>query len=134
MSTSVKWLDELTFVGETESGHSLVMSADTKNSPSPMELVVLGFGGCSSIDVVSILKKGRHDVQDCVAQISYERAETTPRVFTKIHLNFLVTGKELSDKAVERAVALSMDKYCSVTKMLSGNVEITYGFEVTNVT
>jgi len=130
MNSQVRWLNELTFVGETESGHSVVMSADREKSPSPLELVALGLAGCSSIDVVSILEKGRHQVSGCVAEISYERADSVPRVYTKIHLHFVVTGKELSEQSVERAVALSADKYCSVSKMLEGKVEITHDYEL----
>jgi len=130
MNAKVSWLNDLTFVGESESGHTVVMSADREKSPSPLELVALGLGGCSSIDVVSILQKGRHAIEDCSVDISYERAETAPRVYTKMHLHFVVSGTNLSEDAVKRAVSLSADKYCSVSKMLDGKVQISHDYEI----
>ncbi len=130
MTAQVKWLENSTFVGESNSGHSIVMSADTEKSPSPMELVLLGLGGCSSIDVVSMLKKGKADLVSCEVKLSAERAQTTPKVFTKIHLQFVVTGTNLKESAVKRAVSLSADKYCSISIMLRDSVDITHGYEI----
>jgi putative redox protein len=96
-----------------------------------MELLLIGLGGCSSFDVIDILQKGRHDVTDCVAELTAERADAVPAVFTKIHLHFVVTGRNLKEAAVERAVNLSAEKYCSASIMLAkGGVEITHDFEV----
>ncbi len=130
MTTQVKWLEDSTFVGETKSGHSIVMSASTEKSPSPMELVLLGLGGCSSIDVVSMLKKGKAEINSCIVELIAERAETTPKVFTKIKLHFVVTGRNLKDSAVKRAVSLSADKYCSISIMLRDQVEISHDYEI----
>ncbi|HFB65551.1 MAG TPA: OsmC family protein [Aeromonadales bacterium] len=130
MTAKVKWLENDTFVAETQSGHTLVMSGSTEKSPSPMELVLAGLGGCSSIDVVSILKKGRADIRSCVVELEAERADSVPKVFQKIHLRFVVTGSGLTEKAVERAVSLSADKYCSVSMMLEHSVKISHSFEI----
>ena len=130
MKTSVKWVDDLSFVVKTNSKHSLLLSADTDYSPSPMELILAALGGCSSIDVVSILRKGRHQVTACEAKIEAERADTVPRVFTRIRVVFEVKGKDLKPEAVQRAVELSMSKYCSVTKMLEAKVSITWDYRL----
>ena len=132
MKANVKWVDDMTFIGRSESGHNLVFDAADEQTaaPSPMEMVLMSAGCCSSVDVVSILKKSRQQVTDCEVELSSERAESAPRVFTKIHLHFKVTGHQLSDKQVERAVALSADKYCSVALMLANSVEISHDFAV----
>jgi putative redox protein len=130
MTALVKWLEDSTFVGESSSGHSIVMSSNTDNSPSPMELVLLGLGGCSSIDVVSMLQKGKADIRSCIVKLDSERAETVPKVFTKIKATFVITGKGLKTSAVERAVSLSAEKYCSVSIMLGKAVEITHDYEI----
>ncbi len=130
METSVKWVDDLTFMVTTNSRHSLLVSADTECSPSPMELVLGALGGCSSIDVVSILRKGRHEVTACEAKIEAERADTVPRVFTQIRVVFEVKGRNLKPEAVQRAVELSMTKYCSVTKMLEARVAIEWDYRL----
>jgi len=96
----------------------------------PMEMLLLGMGGCSSIDVVEILKKGRNDIKACIAEISAERAETIPKVFTQIHIHFVVTGHNLKETTVERAIKLSAEKYCSAALMLQKAVEITHDFEI----
>ena len=133
----------MTFVAETGSGHTLVMDgapdADKPENgganlaPRPMETVLAGTGGCTAYDVVLILKRGRHDVRGCSVKLTSERASTDPKVFTKIHMHFVVTGKALSASAVERAIAMSHDKYCSATIMLGKTAEITTSFEVSQV-
>ncbi|MGP9800139.1 OsmC family protein [Rheinheimera sp. NSM] len=132
MQASVKWHHDNTFVGTSGSGHAVVFDGNKDDSvaPSPMEMVLMAAGACSSVDVVSILKKSRQQVLGCEVKLSGERAETVPKVFTKLHLHFEVTGINLSDKQVERAVQLSADKYCSVSIMLSGSVAITHSFSV----
>ena len=125
----------MTFVGESESGHSVVMDGPPEAGGRnlgirPMEMVLLGLGGCSSFDVVMILKKFRQNITNCHVELSAERAETDPKVYTKIHAHFVVEGKNLSEKQVEKAVALSADKYCSVSIMLSATVVITHDYEI----
>ena len=131
------------FVAETGSGHTLVMDgapdeAKPENgganlAPRPMETVLAGTGGCTAYDVVLILKRGRHDVRGCSVKLTSERATTDPKVFTKIHMHFIVTGRALAASAVERAIALSHDKFCSATIMLGKTAEITTGFELLEV-
>lgn len=138
MQARVKWVDGVMFVGETGSGHAVVMDGPPDNGGRnlgirPMEMILLGLGGCSSFDVVQILQKGRHDIVDCVTEILAERVDAIPSVFSKIHLHFVVTGRELKEAAVERAVRLSAEKYCSASIMLGKVVEITHDFEVKEV-
>jgi len=138
MKASVKWIDNLEFVGLTESGHEIPMAGSaqadgTKSGPSPMELTLAAVGGCSSIDVISILKKSRQDVIDCVAEVEGTRIDTTPRLFSAIHMHFVVSGHGLDPAAVERAISLSADKYCSVSLMLGKAVDITHDFEIVEV-
>ncbi|WP_411877467.1 OsmC family protein [Polaromonas sp. YR568] len=133
----------MSFLAETGSGHTLVMDgapdADKPENgganlaPRPMEAVLAGTGGCTAYDVVLILKRGRQDVRGCSVKLSAERAPVDPKVFTKIHMHFVVTGKGLAPSAVERAVAMSHDKYCSATIMLAKTAEITTSFEVLEV-
>lgn len=135
MKARVKWVDGMMFVGESGSGHAVVMDgapeAGGRNlGIRPMEMLLIGMGGCSSIDVVMILKKGREAVTDCVAEIEAERADTEPKVFTKIHIHFIVTGKALNPAKVERAIQLSAEKYCSASIMLGATAAITHDFEV----
>ncbi|MDT8406315.1 MAG: OsmC family protein [Methylococcales bacterium] len=135
MQASIKWVDNVMFVGETGSQHALIMDGAPDHGgrnmgPRPMEMILLGLGGCSSFDVVQILKKGKHAITDCVCEISAERVDAVPSVFSKIHLQFRVTGKSLKPSAVERAVSLSAEKYCSVAKMLEHAVTLTHDFEV----
>ena len=132
MEAKVKWLQNNTFIGRSASGHAVVFDGnkDGSSAPSPMEMVLMAAGACSSVDVVSILKKSRQQVVDCEVTLTGERADTVPKVFTKIHLHFEVTGFDLSEKQVERAVQLSADKYCSVSIMLSGSVAVTHSFSV----
>ena len=129
------------FVAETGSGHVLTMdgapdAAKPENgganlAPRPMETVLAGTGGCTAYDVVLILKRGRHDVRACSVKLTSERAETEPKVFTKIHMHFLVTGKGIPAQAIERAIAMSHEKYCSASIMLGKTAHITTSFELT---
>ncbi len=135
MKARVKWIENVAFLGESGSGHGVVIDGPPEYGgrnlgPRPMELLLLGVGSCSAFDVVQILKKGRHPVTDCEVRVSAERADTVPKVFTKIHLHFLVTGKGLSERAVERAVSLSAEKYCSASIMLGKAAEVSHSFEV----
>jgi putative redox protein len=136
MQATVKWVDGRLFVGESGSGHAVVMDGPPDHGGRnmgvrPMEMILLGVGGCSSFDVIDILQKGRHDVIDCITELTAERVDAVPAVFSKIHLHFKVTGRNLSAVAVERAVKLSAEKYCSASIMLSkAGVEITHDFEV----
>ncbi|POY69151.1 OsmC family protein [Pantoea sp. PSNIH3] len=130
MQARVKWVEGLTFMGESASGHQILMDGNSGDkSPSPMEMILLAAGGCSAVDVVSILQKGRHAVSDCEIRLTSERAEEEPRVFTHINLHFIVSGSGLSDKAVARAVTLSAEKYCTVAMMLGKSVAITHSYE-----
>lgn len=138
MQATVKWIDGVMFVGETGSGHAVVMDGPPDHGGRnigmrPMEMILLGVGGCSSFDVVHILQKGRNTIVNCVTEISAERVDAIPSVFSKIHLHFVVSGPNLKVSAVERAVKLSAEKYCSATIMLSKSVEITHDFEVIEV-
>jgi putative redox protein len=138
MQATIKWVDGVMFVGETGSGHAIVIDGPPDHGGRnmgirPMELLLLGVGSCSSFDVVQILQKGRNDVVDCVAEVTAERVDAVPSVFSKIHLHFIVSGKDLKASAVERAVKLSAEKYCSASIMLSKAVEITHDFEVIEV-
>lgn len=135
MKARIKWVDEVSFVGETESGHAVVMDGPPAGGgrnlgPRPMEMLLIGTGGCTAYDVVTILKKGRQQITDCIVDIQSERAETDPKVFTKIHMHFVVTGKELKKEQVERAIKLSADKYCSASIMLGKTAAMTHDFEI----
>ena len=135
MHARIKWLDHMSFIGESGSGHSVAMDGSPEHGgrnlgPRPMEMILLGLGGCTAFDVVKILKKSRVDIADCIVEISAERADDTPAVFTKIHVHYIVTGKNLPDKQVKRAVDLSSEKYCSVSMMLKHSVELSYDYEV----
>lgn len=135
MKVRIKWIEDVAFMGESETGHAVVMDGAPENGGRnigmrPMEMLLIGMGGCTSFDVVTILKKSRQAVVDCVAEISAERADEIPKVFTKIHVHFVVTGHDLNEKQVERAVSLSAEKYCSASIMLSKSVEITHDFEI----
>lgn len=138
MQATVKWVDGRAFLGESGSGHAVLMDGPPEHGGRnigirPMEMILLGVGGCSSFDVMDILQKGRQDVLDCVAELTAERVDTVPSVFSKIHLHFKVTGKNLKDSAVERAVKLSAEKYCSAAIMLGKAVDITHGYEVIDI-
>ncbi|OOZ39192.1 peroxiredoxin [Solemya pervernicosa gill symbiont] len=136
MKARIKWVEEATFVGESGSGHAVVMDGPPEHGGRdlgvrPMEMLLLGMGGCASFDVIHILKKSRQDVTNCVAEIEAERAESEPKVFTKIHIHFIVSGNELKDGKVQKAVELSAEKYCSASIMLgNAGVEISHDYEV----
>lgn len=134
-SATVKWMDGMAMVAESGSGHGFIMDGAPANGgrnagARPMEVVLMGLGGCTTFDVMSILKKTRQQVTDCVVELQGERADAVPSVYTSIHVHFKVYGINLDDAKVERAVKLSAEKYCSASLMLSqGNVEITHSFE-----
>lgn len=136
MECKVKWTgDGMSFLAETGSNHALVMDgapeAGGRNlAPRPMEMVLVGTGGCSAFDVVMILKKGRHAISGCEVSLKAERAETDPKIFTRIHFHFRVSGKSLKPEAVARAIELSKDKFCSASIMLGKTAEITHDFEI----
>jgi putative redox protein len=135
MKARIKWVEQVSFLGESGSGHSVLMDgapdAGGRNLGfRPMEMLLLGLGGCSAFDVVMILKRGRERVTDCVVEIEAERAETEPKVFTKIVMRYVVTGQDLDQKKVERAVTLSADKYCSATAIMAKTAQITHKIEV----
>ncbi len=136
MKARIKWVQDATFVGESGSGHAVVMDGPPEHGGRnlgirPMEMLLLGLGGCTSFDVVSILKKSRQPITDCYAELSAERADTEPKIFTRIHVHFVVVGRDLSEKHVRRAVELSAEKYCSASIMLAdAGVEITHDFEI----
>jgi len=137
MKCIVNWMpaNGMAFSAETGSGHLLMMDGAPDGggrnlAPRPMETVLAGAGGCTAYDVVLILQRGRHDVRDCKVEVTSERATTDPKVFTKIHLHFIVSGPGLSASAVERAVQLSHEKYCSATIMLAKTAEVTTSFEL----
>jgi putative redox protein len=131
MKAQVKWIDEELFLGTSESGHTLMMDANGGSlAPSPLENILISLGGCSSVDVVSILKKSRQDIRNCVVNITGTRVDSVPRLFSDIHLHFTITGNAVKEKQVERAVKLSADKYCSVALMLNTKVNITHDYTV----
>jgi putative redox protein len=138
MKARIKWVQDVMFLGESGSGHSVIMDgapdAGGRNLGfRPMEMLLLGLGGCSAFDVVMILKRGREAVTDCVIEIDAERATTDPKVFTKIVMRYIVTGKALDPKKVERAVNLSAEKYCSATATLAKTATIAHEVEIVNV-
>ncbi|UTH73807.1 OsmC family protein [Chromobacterium sp. IIBBL 290-4] len=135
MQARLKWVDGVCFMGETGSGHAVVMDGAPEGGgrnlgPRPMELVLLGTAGCTSYDVLSILKKSRQDVHDCWVEIEADRADADPKVFTRIHFHFVVTGRALKPDAVERAIKLSAEKYCSASIMLAKTADISHDFEL----
>lgn len=135
MKVRVKWVEDVMFVGESGSGHTVVMDGPPEAGGRnlgirPMEMLLLGTGGCTSFDVVSILRKSRQPIRDCVAEVTAERAETEPKVFTSIHIHFVISGKGLSEKAVARAVSLTAEKYCSASIMLAQVADVTHDFEI----
>ncbi len=136
MKARIEWIEGRVFLGTSNSGHGIVIAAPTGQgvptiAPSPMEYVLLGTGGCTATDVVMILEKGRHDVRGCEVTLDADRAAEEPKVFTKIRFHFKVTGKGLKPDAVERAIKLSAEKYCSASIMLEkSGTEITHDFEI----
>ncbi len=131
MQAKIEWQGDLRFNATSGSGFDQMIDAELQQGPRPMELILMGLGGCTSYDVVQILKKSRQQVTGCRAEITSERADTVPAVFTKIHVHFIVTGVELKPSIVERAVKLSAEQYCSASLMLErGGVEITHSVEI----
>ena len=130
MQATVKWQHDLVFEGTTENGNTVLMDGNKQEAATPMEMVMMAAASCSSVDVVSILEKAKQEVSGVEVKLDGERVDAVPAVFSKIHLHFVVRGKNVSEKHVERAVNLSADKYCSVSIMLGKSVEITHSFEV----
>ena len=135
MKARIKWVEGRTFLGESGSGHSVVLGTahgpeGRSPGPSPMELVLIGTGGCAAFDVVHILEKGREPVEDCVVELEAERAGEDPKVFTRVHMHFVVRGRGLAAAKAERAVALSAEKYCSASAMVAKTATVTHDVEV----
>ncbi|MES2208347.1 MAG: OsmC family protein [Pseudomonadota bacterium] len=139
MKARIKWNEGVSFVAESGSGHAIVLDGAPEYGgrnlgPRPMELLLMGAGACSAFDVLLILKKARQAVNDCYVELDAERAETDPKIFTKIHFHFVITGENISTNQVERAIKLSKDKYCSASVMLAKSAELTADFEILNST
>ncbi|MGD9500352.1 MAG: OsmC family protein, partial [Halothiobacillus sp.] len=136
MKARVKWVEGMAFMAESDSGHGIMLDGSPEIGgrnlgARPMEMVLMGLGGCTAIDVMVILGKQRQPVEDCWIELDAERADVAaPKVFTKIHVHYVVKGSGLDPKQVERAVKLSAEKYCSVSAMLKNSVDITYDFEI----
>ena len=135
MKARIQWVEEAMFVCESGSGHAVVIDGPPDGGGRnlgvrPMEMVLMGMGGCTAYDVVQILKKAREAVSDCVVELQAERAETAPKVFTSIHVHFIVKGKGVKDSAVRRAIELSAEKYCSASIMLGKVAKITHDYEI----
>ncbi len=138
MKARIKWVEEATMLGEAGSGHAVVMDGPPEHGGRnlgvrPMEMLLLGMGGCTQFDVLHILKRSRQQVTDCVVELEAERADSDPKVFTRIHAHFIVSGKDLSEKHVARAVSLSAEKYCSASLMLGKTAKISHDYEIHNV-
>ncbi len=138
MKARIKWIENVAFLGESESGHAFVMDGSPEAGgrnlgPRPMETVLIGTGACSAYDVVHILKKGREQVTDCVVELHAERAHIDPKVFVSIHFHFIVSGNGLNPGKVERAIKLSAEVYCSASAMLAKTAQITHDFEIRQV-
>lgn len=135
MKARVKWIDGVAMLGESGSGHGVVMDGPPELGGRnlgvrPMEMLLLGMGGCTQFDVLLILRKARQDVTDCVVELEAERAATDPKVFTRIHAHFIVTGRDLDPRRVEKAIQLSAEKYCSASIMLGATATVTHDFEI----
>ena len=135
MKTQIKWMQDVSFKGKSESGHEVILDGPEELGGKglgmrPMEMMLIGMGGCTSFDVVTILKRSRQQITGCIAEIDAIRADATPKVFTSIHIHFLIKGIDLQKKAVERAVELSANKYCSASIMLGKSVKITHDFVI----
>ena len=138
MKARVKWLDGFTMVGESESGHALVMDGPPEHGGRnlgvrPMEMLLLGMGGCTEFDVLHILRKARQEVTHCEVVLEAERADTDPKVFSRIHAHFVISGRNISEQRVAKAIALSAEKYCSASIMLGATAEISHDFEIIDV-
>ena len=135
MKTQIKWMQNVSFKGRSESGHEVILDGPEELGGKglgmrPMEMMLIGMGGCTSFDVVTILKRSRQQITGCIAEIEAVRADAIPKVFTSIHIHFLIKGIDLQKKAVERAVELSANKYCSASIMLGKSVKITHDFVI----
>jgi putative redox protein len=135
MKMNIKWKDRASFLGEAESGHSVLMGGAPEVGGRnlglrPMEMVLMGAGGCIALDVVLILKKGRQEISDCMVEIEAERARKDPRVFTHIHYHFILTGNNIKPHQVERAISLSAEKYCSASIMLGKTAKMSHDYEI----
>ena len=135
MKATIKWTGDVGFSGTTESGHTILMDGAPEDGgrnkgSRPMEVVLIGTGGCTAFDVVHILRKSRQEITDCVAEVEAQRAETDPKVFTHIHIHFIVSGKDLDPKKIQHAIELSATKYCSASIMLAKTAKITHDFEM----
>ena len=135
MKARIQWAGEAGFIAEADSGHKVLIDGPPEyggrnQGPRPMELVLMGMGGCTAFDVVHILRKSRQEISDCVAEIEAERAASDPKVFTRIHVHFIVTGKGLDPKKVERAIHISATKYCSASIMLGKTAKITHDYKI----
>ena len=135
MKVRLKWVEDASFLAQSESGHAVLMDGSIEGGgrnlgPRPMEMLLMGAAGCSAYDVVHIMKKSRADIRDCVVDVDADRASEDPKVFTRIHLHFTVTGKNLKPEQVERAVKLSAEKYCSATIMLGKTAAVTHDHTV----
>lgn len=138
MECTVRWHEGMSFIAETGSGHLVAMDGAPEAgghnwAPRPMEMLLAGAGGCTSFDVIMILRRGRQEIVDCQVKISADRADTDPKVFTRIHFHFTVKGRSLKDEAVERAIRLSAEKYCSASIMLGKTAELTHSWEIVEV-
>ncbi|MFB3099981.1 MAG: OsmC family protein [Gammaproteobacteria bacterium] len=138
METQLKWAGNAAFIGRASSGHTVVMDGPAEGGgrnlgPRPMEMLILGMGACTTYDVVSILKKSRQEITDCEIKVTSRRADSDPKIFTDIHIHFIVSGTRLKEKQVERAIKLSAEKYCSASIMLGATANITHDFEIINV-
>jgi putative redox protein len=138
MKARVKWVEDVMFLGESGTGHTVVMDGPEEaggygTGMRPMELLLLGMGGCTTFDVIEILKKSRQDVRDCVVEIDGERSEEVPKVYTNIHVHYKITGKDVKANFVERAIKMSIEKYCSATLMLAKTATITHDYEIIDV-
>lgn len=135
MKARIKLADSMTFIAESGSGHGVVVDASPDIGgrdlgPRPMELVLMGTGACSAVDVVLILRRSRQDVTDCVVELEGDRATEDPKVFTRLHFHYVITGRSLSPSHVERAIKLSREKYCSATAMLAHTAQVTTDYEI----
>jgi putative redox protein len=138
MKARIKWVEGVTMLAESGSGHAVVMDGPPEHGGRnlgvrPMEMLLMGMGGCTEFDVLLILRRGRHHVSFCEVELEAERAENDPKVFTRIHAHFRIGGRGLTEKAVARAVKMSAEKYCSASIMLGATAEITHDFEIVEV-
>ncbi|MCB1792779.1 MAG: OsmC family protein [Gammaproteobacteria bacterium] len=135
MKARIKWVEGVTMLGESGSGHGVVIDGPPEHGGRnlgvrPMEMLLMGMGGCTQFDVLLILRRGRHEVSFCEVELEAERAESDPKVFTRIHAHFRIGGRGLTDKVVDRAIRMSAEKYCSASIMLGATAEITHDFEI----